>query len=100
MAETITLLGKRVESRHASFWKVRCGFVEAGVAGYDKHHYTATLYSVSCDGDTECLYVPALEGVSYPTPQAAADAIEQALRELVNGEWREELEYLEGLREK
>lgn len=89
MAESITLLGKRVEafpigSPVILWWRVNSVFFYAEVWG---------------DGTWELWWneVERLDGVA-DTPQAAADAIEVALRELVNGEWRGALEYLEGLR--
>ena len=113
MVETITLLGKRVYAVSGYTHKVPLndGFVfsqrgwyadlgdsilhddslvRAAVYDCDGNRYYASLQDETISGCTRSSF--------YSSPQAAADAIEEALRELVNGEWRDAVEYLSGLR--
>ena len=109
MAETITLLGQRVDEV----------FVAGRIERHDGSSFASRAWvvwlgeSLSCDlplvrasvydcgnGD----YYTALQGEvlreKYTSPQAAANAIKEALRDLVNGEWHDAVEYLGVLREK
>lgn len=95
MAKAITLLGKRVEAHPDSIgfveavWETRRGPLRSWVNGDPKG---------KCYGTVEIGNLR-VGGWHCDSPQAAAYAIERALRDLVNGDWSDAIDYLGGLRE-